>query len=162
LFQQFYLQTESVAQDYKLSPGDLLKFCLKCLCCGKRLTPFETLAKILLIAPLAISCHLKILLSVSVVNDSPIIFKNMPVLFTLARNYSASSIYKTAGDDKGVLFFSKNSCTSHDCRIGEYLFCKVVKVDVAESEVKHHKNQLSSRKNQLQAPCLYFTYYMRI
>jgi hypothetical protein len=68
--QQFYLQTESIAQDYKLFPGDLLKFCLKSLCCGKRITPFETLGKILFIAPMAISYHLKILSSVSVINDS--------------------------------------------------------------------------------------------
>ncbi len=80
------------------------------------------------------------------------IFKNAPVLFTLVANYSVSeesfdeSIYKTAGDDK-VLFLSKNNCTSHDSRIGEYSFCEAVKVDVAESEVKHHKNQLLSEKN---------------
>ncbi len=148
LLQQFYLQTESIAQDYKLFPGDLSKFCLMCLCCRKRITLFETLGKILFIAPMAISYHSKILSSVSVVNDSPLIFKIMPVLFSLARNYSASeksfekSIYETAGDDEGVLFFSKNSCTSNDSRIGDYSFCEAVKVDVAESEVKHNKNQL--------------------
>jgi hypothetical protein len=58
---------------------------------------------------MAISHYLKILLSVSVVNDSPSIFKSMPVLFTLANNYSASddlfdkSIYETAGDDADIL-----------------------------------------------------------
>ncbi len=46
-------------------------------------------------------------------------------------------------------FFSKNSCTIHDSRIGEYSFCEAVKVDVAELEVKNCKNQLSSRENQL-------------
>jgi hypothetical protein len=154
LIQQFYLQTDSIAQDYKLFSGDLLKFYLKCLRCEKRITPFEILGKILFMAQMAISHHLKILLSVSVVNDSPMIFKNMPVLFTMARNYSASeesfdeSFFETAGDDK-VLFFSKNICTSHDSRIGEYSFCEAVKVDVAESEVKYCKNQLSSRKNQI-------------
>jgi hypothetical protein len=62
---------------------------------------------------MAISYHLKILSSVSVVNNSPSIFKNMPVLFTSARNYSASEksfekpICKTAGDDKGVYFSQK-------------------------------------------------------
>jgi hypothetical protein len=95
---------------------------------------------------MAISHHLKILLSVSVVNDSPSIFKYMPVLFTLARNYSASgksfeeSIYKTAGDDEGILFYSKNSCMSHDGRIGEYSFCVAIKVDVAEVEAERQRN----------------------
>jgi hypothetical protein len=141
-----------MAQHDKIFHGDLLKFCLKCLHCGKRIIPFESHGKILLIAPMAISYHLNILLSVSVVNDSPLILKNLPVHFTSARNYSASeksfekSIYETAGDDKGVLFFSKNSCTSHDSRIGDFFF-EAVKVDVVESEVKRQKNQLSSRKN---------------
>jgi hypothetical protein len=160
LLQQFYLQTESIAQDYKLFPGDRSYFCRKCLRCEKRITPFETLGKILFIAPMAISHHLKILLSVSVVNDSPLIFKNLPALFTLAQNYSASekllkkSIHKTAGDDKGVLLFSKKSCTSHDSWIGEYSFCEAIIVDVAESEVKCQKNLLLSRKNQLDVSCL--------
>jgi hypothetical protein len=35
LLQQFYSQAESIAHDYKEFPGDQLKFCLKCLCCGK-------------------------------------------------------------------------------------------------------------------------------
>ncbi len=52
----------------------------------KKITPSESLGKILFIAPMAISHHLKMLLSVSVVNDSPSIFKNMPVLFTSAKN----------------------------------------------------------------------------
>jgi hypothetical protein len=89
---------------------------------------------------MAISHCLKILSSVSVVNDSPSIFKNMPFLFALGRYYSASeqlfekSIFKTAGDDHGVLFYSKNSCTSHDGRIGECSSCAAIKVDVEESE----------------------------
>jgi hypothetical protein len=91
---------------------------------------------------MAISHHLKILSSVSVVNKSPSILKNMPVPFTSAKNYSASekmfdeSIYETAGDDADFFFYSKNSCTSHDGRIGEYYFCEAIKVDLAESEAK--------------------------
>jgi hypothetical protein len=36
LLQQFYLQAESIAHEYKVFPGYQLKFCLKCLCCGKK------------------------------------------------------------------------------------------------------------------------------
>ena len=36
LLQQFYLQVESIAHDYKVFPGDQSKFSLKCLCCGKK------------------------------------------------------------------------------------------------------------------------------
>jgi hypothetical protein len=121
----------------------------------KKITPSESLGKIPFIAPIAISHYLKILLSVSVVNDSPSIFKNMPVLFTLARNYEASDklfdelIYETAGEDAGVLIYSKNSCTSHDGRSGEYCFCEAIKVDLAESEAKCQKNQLLRKMNQL-------------
>jgi hypothetical protein len=45
LLLQFYLQTKSIAQDYKVFPGDQSKFCLKCLCCGKKITPSESLGK---------------------------------------------------------------------------------------------------------------------
>ena len=37
LLQQFYIQVESVAQDYKVFSGDQSTFSLKCFCCGKKL-----------------------------------------------------------------------------------------------------------------------------
>jgi hypothetical protein len=43
-------------------------------------------------APMAICYHLKLLSSIPPVNDSPLIFKNMPVLFTSTKNYSESKI----------------------------------------------------------------------
>jgi hypothetical protein len=36
LLQQSYLQVESIAHEYKVFPGDQLKFSLICLCCGKK------------------------------------------------------------------------------------------------------------------------------
>jgi hypothetical protein len=51
-----------------------------------------------------------------------------------------NAIYKTAGDKADELFHSKNSCTYHDLRIGEYCFCEAMKVDLAESEIKRKKN----------------------
>jgi hypothetical protein len=115
LLQQFYLQVESIAHDYKVFPGDQLKFCLKCLHCGKKITPTESIGKLLFIAPMASCHHLKILSSIPPVNDTPLIFKNMPVLFTATKKYSASktlfedAIYEIAGDDADELFHSKNS-----------------------------------------------------
>ncbi len=67
----------------------------------------------------------------------------MPVLFTSTNNFSASktlfdnAIYAIAEDDADELFHSKNSCTNHDRRIGEYCFCEAIKVDLAETEDKH-------------------------
>jgi hypothetical protein len=93
-------------------------------------------------APMAISHHLKILSSIPPVNDSCLIFKNMPVFFTSMKNYSASktlfdeAIYEIAEDEADELFHSKNICTNHDCRIVEYCFCEAIKVDLAESENK--------------------------
>jgi hypothetical protein len=78
----------------------------------------------------------------------------MPVLFTSIKNYSASkrsfdnAIYKTAGDKADELFHSKNSCTYHDLRIGEYCFCEAMKVDLAESEDKRQKNHIRKKTNQ--------------
>ncbi len=89
---------------------------------------------------MAISHHLKILSSIPSVNDSCLIFKNMPVLFTSTKNNSASktlfdsAICEIAEDDTDELFHSKNSCTNHDCRIGEYFFYEAIKVDLAELE----------------------------
>ncbi len=64
-------------------------------------------------APMAISHHLKILSSIPSVNDSCLIFKNMPLLFTSTKKYSASkslfdnAIYEIAEDDSSELFHSK-------------------------------------------------------
>jgi hypothetical protein len=91
LLQQFYLQVESIAHNYKVFPGDQSKFSLvKCLCCGNKITPTELLVKLLFMAPMAISHDLKMLSSIPPVNDSPLVLKNMPVLFTSTKNYSAS------------------------------------------------------------------------
>jgi hypothetical protein len=92
LLQQFYIQVESIAHDYKVFPGDQSKFSLKCLRSGKIITSTELLGKLIFMAPMAISHHLKMLSSISPVNDSPLVLKNMPVLFTSTKKYSASKI----------------------------------------------------------------------
>jgi hypothetical protein len=48
-----------------------------------------------------------------------------------------------------ITFHSKNCCTNHDCRIGEYDFFEAIKVDLAEPEDKHLKNHPQKKKNQL-------------
>jgi hypothetical protein len=123
-------------------------------------------------APMVISHHLKILSSNPSVNDSCLIFKNMPVLFTSMKNYSASktlfdkAIYEIAEDDADDLFHSKNSCTNHDCRIGKYCFCEAIRVDLAESEDKRKKNIPRKRRINFQAHsqalCVCFTHYLKI
>ncbi len=103
---------------------------------------------------MAICHHLKILSSIPPVNDLPLIFKNMPVLFISTKKYSTSktlfddAIYEIAGDDVDELFHTKNSCTNHDCRIGECCFCEAIKVDLAELEDKRQKNHSQKKKNQ--------------
>jgi hypothetical protein len=79
----------------------------------KKITPTELLGKLLFMAPMAISHHLKMLSTISPVNDSPLDLKNMPVLFTSMKNYSESkslfddAIYEIAEDDTKELFHSK-------------------------------------------------------
>jgi hypothetical protein len=74
--------------------------------------------------------------------------------FHLHKKYSASkhsfdnAIYKTAGDKADELFHSKNSCTYHDLRSGEYCFCEAMKVDLAESEDKSQKKHIRKKTNQ--------------
>ncbi len=107
LLQQFYLQVESIAHDCKVFSEDQSKFSLKCLFWGKRN------GKLLFIAPMAICHHLKILSSIPPVNDSTSVFKNMPVLLTSTKKYSASktlsddAIYEIAENDTDELFHSK-------------------------------------------------------
>jgi hypothetical protein len=123
-------------------------------------------------APMAICHHLELLSSIPCENDSPLIFKNMPVLFTSTKKYSASkrlfdkAIYKIAEDGADELFHSKNSCTNHDCKIGEYCFCEAIKVDLAESEDKHQKNHFQKRRINFQAHsqalCVCFAHYLKI
>ncbi len=120
---------------------------------------------------MAISHHLKMLSSISPVNDSPLVLKNMPVLFTSVKNYSVSkslfddtinkiavddadAIYEIAEDDAEELFHSKNICTNHDYRIGEHCFCEAIKVDLAESEDKRQNNQPQKKKNHLSSKLL--------
>ncbi len=109
---------------------------------------------------MAISHHLKMLSSISPVNYLLLVLKNMPVLSTSMKNYSASkslidnAIYEIAEDDTEELFHSKNICTNHDLRIGEYCFCEAIKVDLAESEDKRQKNHFQKKKNQLSSKLL--------
>ncbi len=86
LLQQINLQVKSIALDYKVFPGDQWKFSLICLCCGKKITPTELIGNLLFMAPMVICHHLKILSSIPPVNDVPLIFKYMPVLFTPTKN----------------------------------------------------------------------------
>jgi hypothetical protein len=46
LQKQFYIQVESVAQDYKVFPGDQSTFSLKCYRCGKKTFPTEMLVNL--------------------------------------------------------------------------------------------------------------------
>jgi hypothetical protein len=153
LLQQFFIQVKSIAHDYKVFPGDQSTFSPKCFCCGKKVTPIERLGKVLFMTPLAICHHLKMLSSISLVNESLLFLKNMLVLFTSIKNYSASkrsfdnAVYKTAGDKADKLFHSKNSCTYHNLRIGEYCFCESMKVDLAESKDKRQKNHIRKKRN---------------
>jgi hypothetical protein len=126
-----YSSSFTFKQDYKLFPGDLSKFCLKCLHCGKRITPYETLRKILFIAPMATTHHLKILSSVSVVNDSSSMLKKCQSylprqeIIQHQKNRLESQFTKWLEMTMGF-YCSKKSCTSHDDRIGECSFCEAI------------------------------------
>ncbi len=65
-----------------------------------------------------------------------------------------NDIYEIAEDDADELFHSRNCCTNHECRIGEYCFCEATKVDLEESEDKRQKNHIWKKKNQLSSTLL--------
>jgi hypothetical protein len=124
---------------------------------GKKVIPTELLGKLIFMAPMAISHHLKILSSISPVNDSPLVLKNMPVLFTSTRNYSASktlfdnAIYEIAGDDADELFHPKKCYTNHDCRVGEFCFCEASKLIWQNQRISIKKIISGKRRINFQA-----------
>ncbi len=92
--------------------------------------------------------------------------------FHLHKNHSASkalfdnAIYEIAEDDADELFQSKNSCTNHDCRIGEYCFCEAIKLIWQNQKINGKK--IISRKRRIsfqaqsQALCVCFAHYLKI
>jgi hypothetical protein len=74
LLQKFYPQMESNPEEYRIFPGDLSKYSLKCVRCGKCINPFESIGTILFIVPMAILHHLNIMSSVAVNLESDSIF----------------------------------------------------------------------------------------
>ncbi len=83
-------------------------------------------------------------------------------IYSASKTLFDESSYEIAENDVDELFYSKNSWTSHDPRIGEYCFCEALKVDLAESEAKRQKISLREARISFQALCLYFAYYLRI
>jgi hypothetical protein len=154
LLQQFYSQVESIAHDYEVFPGDQSKLSPKCLCCGKKITPTELLGKLLFMAPMAISHHLKMLSSVPSVNISPLVLKNMPVLFTSMKNYSASktlfddAIYEIAEDDAEELFLSKKNVPIIIVELGNTVFVRQLKL-IWQSQKINVKKISSLRKRRI-------------
>jgi hypothetical protein len=100
----------------------------------KKITPTELIGKLLSMAPKAICHHLKIFSSIPPVNDVPLIFKNMPVLFTSMKNYSTSktlfddAIYEIDGDDADELFHSKMVVPIMIVGLGNTVFVRQLKL----------------------------------
>jgi hypothetical protein len=123
-------------------------------------------------APMAISHHLKILSSIPPVNDSCLIFKNMPVLFTSTQNYSASktlldeTIYEIAEDEADELFHSKKIVPIMIVGLGNTVFVRQLKL-IWQSQ-KINVKKIISRKRRInfqahsQALCVCFTHYLKI
>ncbi len=127
LLQQFYLQVESIAHDYKVFPGDQSKFCLKCLCCEKN-NPYRINWKT------SIHCIHGYLSSSEniVVNPScqwftfnfqeyasP--FRPHKKIFSIKNIVWQCNLWNS-WRWRGWTIPLKINCTSHDCRIGEYCF----------------------------------------
>jgi hypothetical protein len=118
---------------------------------------------------MAICHHLKISSSILPVNDSLSIFKNMPVLITSAKNYSASktlfdkSIYEIAGDDADELFYSKNSVPVMIIGLGNIVFVRQLKLIWQNQQLMLiWQNQKLNVGKIFQALCFYFAYYLRV
>jgi hypothetical protein len=82
LLQQFYLQVESIALDYKVFHEDQAKFSLNCLCCGKKNNSYRFVWESFIHGTHGYFSSSENTVIISSVNNSCFIFKNMPVLFT--------------------------------------------------------------------------------
>jgi hypothetical protein len=173
LLQQFYLQVESIAHDYKVFPGDQLKFSLNCFCCGKKITPTELFGKHLFMAPMAICHHLKILSSISPVNDSPLILKNMPVFFTSTKKNPESktsfdnAMYEITKNDVDELFHSRKTVVPvMSVGLGNIVFVRQLKLIWRNQKIKVKKITLRRTRISFQAffqvLCVCFAHYLRI
>ncbi len=123
-------------------------------------------------APMAICHHLKILSSIPPVNDVPLIFMNMPLLFTSTKNYSSSktlfdnAIYEIAGDDADELFHSKIVVPIMIVGSGNTVFVRQLKLIWQNQKINVKK--VISRKRRInfqahsQALCVCFTHYLKI
>ena len=157
LLQQFYLQVESIAHDYKVFPGDQSKNLSQLSSLWKKITPSELIGKLLFMAPMAISHHLKMLSSISPVNDSPLVLKNMPVLFTSMKNYSASkslfddAIYEIAENDAEELFHSKIFVPIMIVGLGNTVFVRQLKLIWQSQKINIEKISFRKRRINFQA-----------
>jgi hypothetical protein len=106
-------------------------------------------------APMAICHHLKKMSSITPVNDSPLIFRNMPVLFTSTKYYSASktlfdnAIYEIAEDDADELFHSKKSIMI--VGLGNTVFVRQLKLIWQNQKINVKKIISRKRKINFQA-----------
>ncbi len=138
----------------------------------KKITPTESIGKVLFMAPMAISHHLKILSSIPSVNDSALIFKNMPVLFTSTKNYSASkrlfdnAIYEIVEDDPDELFHSKKIVPI--MIVGWRILFFVRQLKLIWQNQKINVKKIISRKIRInfqahsQALCVCLAHYLKI
>jgi hypothetical protein len=138
----------------------------------EKITPTESIGKLLFIAPMAICHHLKVLSSILPFSDSPLIFKNMPILFTSTKKYSASktlfgnSIYEIAGDDMDELFHLKIVVPVMIVGLANFVFVRQIKL-IWQNQKINVKN-ISLRETRIsfqalfQALCVYFAHYFMI
>jgi hypothetical protein len=113
------------------------------------------------------------LASISPVNDSLLVLKNMPVLFTSMKNYSASkplfddAIYEIAEDDPEELFHSKKKFVPiMIVGLGNTVFVRQLKL-IWQSQKINVKKIISGNRRinfqaNFQALCVCFTHFLKI
>jgi hypothetical protein len=106
---------------------------------------------------MAISHHLKMLSPISPVNDSPLVLKNMLVLFTSMKNYSASNsliddaIYEIAEDDAEELFHSKIFVPIMILGLGNTVYVRQLKLIWQSQKINVEKIISGQRRINFQA-----------
>jgi hypothetical protein len=138
ILQEFYIQMEAQPDDFHLFPGDLSTYMLWCIRCVQHVTLHGSIGKTLFHAPTAMLYHWNMIEPHDKQNDRELLL--MPLAFTTYQNYTRSS----KSFQKGLNWIKDSKICQNPTKYGQIMFCKAVKVDMANSKDSSFNSTITS------------------